>query len=211
MLYNQKSKRKLDNNNKNNPHQQLNIHALAPQLQELRVIKSEAELGVMRTVGSLSGKAFQETMQHTSPNSSEHYLSSVIEFGVKKRGAFSLAYVPVVAGGKRALTLHYVKNNEVLKDGEMVLMDAGGLFGGYCADITRTWPANGVFSQAQRHVYELVLAANKQGIQVFIYSMDICFGMCDDIFKLPLLSSSLRNAMNPLVILSTRSTLTALK
>jgi len=76
-----------------------------------------------------------------------------------------MAYVPVVAGGSNALTMHYVNNDQPLHDGDLLLMDAGGELNGYASDITRTWPVNGKFTPAQKDLYEIVLNANKECIK----------------------------------------------
>ena len=81
----------------------------------------------------------------------------------------SNAYPPVVAGGPRATILHYLHNNQLLQDGELVLMDAGCEIQAYCSDITRTWPVNGRFKEAQREVYEAVLRVQEFSIQVCIF------------------------------------------
>ena len=73
------------------------------------------------------------------------------------RGAAFQAYPPVVAGGPRANILHYIKNNQNVGDGEMVLVDAGAEYRGYCGDISRTWPVNGQFTPAQKELYQAVL------------------------------------------------------
>jgi intermediate cleaving peptidase 55 len=77
-----------------------------------------------------------------------------------------LAYVPVVAGGDNALTMHYVRNDMPLRDGDLVLVDCGGEFHGYASDITRTWPVNGKFTEPQRELYQAVLNVNKKCIQL---------------------------------------------
>ncbi|KAJ3087032.1 hypothetical protein HK102_011941, partial [Quaeritorhiza haematococci] len=142
----------------------LDIRKLAPVLQELRLQKSEAEVALMRTCGRLTGQSFSTVMQNTRPGVTEHFLHALIDFEVRRRGAQSLAYVPVVAGGKNALTLHYVMNTQVLMDGDLILMDAGAEYGHYASDITRTWPINGRFSPAQAEIYEAVLRTNKECI-----------------------------------------------
>lgn len=73
-----------------------------------------------------------------------------------------LAYPPVVASGNNATTIHYINNNQITKDGEMILMDAGCEYGGYTSDITRTWPINGKFTPAQRVLYEVLLTVQKE-------------------------------------------------
>ncbi|KAI9347695.1 peptidase M24, structural domain-containing protein [Obelidium mucronatum] len=130
-------------------------------LPQLRVVKSAAEIAVLRKSGQISGRAHAETMAATKPGVSEAFLHSVMDHSVRKRGSDGMAYVPVVAAGANALTLHYVINRHVAKDGDLILMDAGGEYGGYASDITRTWPVNGKFSEPQRKLYQAVLKTQK--------------------------------------------------
>ncbi|KAI8601280.1 peptidase M24 [Dissophora ornata] len=139
---------------------------LSPLVQELRVIKSEAEIKIMRHAGEISGKAFIETMKFTNPQRLEHQVYAKFDFECRMRGSQMMAYVPVVAGGSNALTMHYVNNDQPLKDGDLLLMDAGGELNGYASDITRTWPVNGKFTEAQKDLYEVVLNANKECIKL---------------------------------------------
>jgi intermediate cleaving peptidase 55 len=88
-----------------------------------------------------------------------------MEFECRIRGASGLAYVPVVAGGDRANIIHYVRNDSLIEDGSLVLMDAGAKMNGYCNDISRTWPVNGRFNDPQRDIYEAVLRVQKACIK----------------------------------------------
>ncbi|KAJ3173598.1 hypothetical protein HDU88_002685 [Geranomyces variabilis] len=134
---------------------------LNPLLCELRLIKSPAEIAVMRQAGRISGRAFVDMMKATKPGVGEHDLWAVADHSVRRRGASRLAYVPVVAGGKNALTIHYVLNDQLLSDGTMVLVDAGGEYGGYASDVTRTWPVNGKFTKEQAALYNAVLRVQR--------------------------------------------------
>lgn len=93
----------------------------------------------------------------TSPGMNERSIHALLECECKLRGGQMLAYPPVVAGGSRANTLHYIFNDQRVEDGELVLVDAGAEYHGYVADITRTWPINGKFSKQQRKIYDIVL------------------------------------------------------
>ncbi|KAF9962566.1 hypothetical protein BGZ65_008808 [Modicella reniformis] len=139
--------------------------SLSPLIQEMRVIKSEAEIKIMRQAGEISGKAFIETMKFTNPQRWENQIYAKFDYECRMRGSQMMAYVPVVAGGSNALTMHYVNNDQPLHDGDLLLMDAGGELNGYASDITRTWPTNGKFTQAQKDLYEIVLNANKECIK----------------------------------------------
>lgn len=131
-------------------------------VQALREIKSEAEIDCLRTAGEISAAAYN--MAYKQQFVSEHQLHAYLEFMFRQSGCESEAYVAVVAGGDHALTIHYVRNDDLLRDGDLVLVDAAGRYGGYCADISRTWPVNGRFSPAQRDLYEAVLATEKECI-----------------------------------------------
>uniref|UniRef100_A0A8C9QV36 Xaa-Pro aminopeptidase 3 n=1 Tax=Spermophilus dauricus TaxID=99837 RepID=A0A8C9QV36_SPEDA len=126
-------------------------------VQRLRLIKSSAEIERMQIAGKLTSQAFIETMFASKAPVEEAFLYAKFEFECRARGADILAYPPVVAGGNRSNTLHYVKNNQLIKDGEMVLLDGGCEFSCYVSDITRTWPVNGRFTAAQAELYEAVL------------------------------------------------------
>ena len=91
-------------------------------------------------------------------------LDATLEYGMRARGGKFHAYPPVVAGGARANTLHYVANDKHVLSGEMVLIDAGTEYRGYAGDISRTWPVNGRYSDAQREVYEAVLRVQTECI-----------------------------------------------
>lgn len=103
------------------------LEKLRPIISELRLLKSPAEIALMRKAGRIAGQAFVDMMAETKPNVGEHDLWAVAEYGVRRRGSMGLAYVPVVAGGPNALIVHYVVNNQILKNGTMVLVDAGAV------------------------------------------------------------------------------------
>lgn len=135
---------------------------LEPHLQRLRLRKSVGELEVLRCAAAVSTAAMTAAMRSTQAETNERQLDALIEYEMRLRGASALAYPPVVAGGARANTLHYVRNDQELCDGEMVLVDAGAEYGGYCADITRVWPVGGRFSAPQAALYNAVLAVQRQ-------------------------------------------------
>lgn len=129
---------------------------------KLREFKSEAEIDCLRTAGEISAQAYN--LAYKQEFISEHQLHAYLDFMFKQGGCESDAYLAVVAGGSHALTIHYVRNDALLNDGDLVLVDAGGRYGGYCADISRTWPVNGKFSDPQRDLYEAVLQTEKECI-----------------------------------------------
>lgn len=137
---------------------------LAPILGEMRLMKSEAELALMRRAVEISVAAHQRAMRATPKASFEYQLEAELMYEFFRGGCRSVAYDPIVASGSNACVLHYTDNNQSLNSGDLVLVDAGGEFENYAADITRTFPVNGRFSAEQRVIYELVLSAQKAGI-----------------------------------------------
>ena len=130
-------------------------------IQKLRVVKSYAEAKLLQASSAIASNAFKEAMQHTRPGDSESLIHAVLEFNCKAMGAQHLSFPPVVAGGNRANTLHYIMNNQLLKDNDLVLMDGGCVYNGYASDITRTWPVNGHFTESQAILYNIVLNVMK--------------------------------------------------
>eukprot|EP00842_Homolaphlyctis_polyrhiza_P003567 jgi/Hompol1/4210/HPOL_003517-RA len=137
------------------------LKPLAPIIDNLRLYKSPSEIALMRQAGRVSAKAFLSAMRMTRPGITEHQISATLEYQARMHGASGLAYVPVVAGGRNALILHYVQNQQMLKDGDLLLVDAGAEYAGYCSDVTRTWPVNGKFSEPQRQLYQILLHVQK--------------------------------------------------
>ncbi|EGG21158.1 peptidase M24 family protein [Cavenderia fasciculata] len=150
---------KIDYNNKT-------LYDVEPYLQMSRLVKSESEIKMMMESGSIAGQSFKDTMKFVKPGMNEYQASAFFEFSVKNRGAQRMSYPPVVAGGNNANTLHYISNNMLLKSGDLLLMDAGCEFWGFTSDITRTFPVNGKFTDAQKHLYEAVLDVNKKCIEM---------------------------------------------
>lgn len=140
------------------------VKALRPLMNELMVLKSEAEISNMRIAGKISGRAFTNAMRRQWTK--EKDLGAFLDYDFKIGGCEATAYVPVVAGGQNALGIHYVRNNDVLQDDQIVLVDAGGQYGGYIADITRSWPINGKFSGPQKDLYEAILRVQRSGVSL---------------------------------------------
>ncbi|KAI1141375.1 aminopeptidase-like protein [Hypoxylon sp. FL0543] len=130
----------------------------------LRAVKSPAEIANMRHAGQASGRAFTEAMRR--PWKYEKKLAAYLEHQYYVYGLDGHAYVPVVAGGSRANLIHYVLNNAVLNETDLVLVDSGGEYGYYVTDITRTWPIAGKFSQPQKDLYNAVLRAQRSTVSL---------------------------------------------
>lgn len=144
--------------------QSATVKPLRPLLNELRVMKSEAELDCMRRAASISGAVVTEAMRNSYKT--EKQLWADLAYGFQSQGLDGEAYVPVIAGGTNALSIHYVRNDAVLNPGEMVLVDAGGEYGGYITDITRTWPIDGRYTDAQRDMYNMILKVQQSCISL---------------------------------------------
>jgi Xaa-Pro aminopeptidase len=136
----------------------------SPIINELRLIKSANEIEVMRQANVISISAHKRAMQQTQVGLFEYQIENEILHEFTRHGARNPAYATIVAGGDNANILHYTNNDEQLNDNDLLLIDAGGELSGYAADITRTFPVNGKFSEPQKQLYQLVLDAKSQVI-----------------------------------------------
>jgi len=134
-------------------------------LDEMRLYKSAFEVELMHRSANIAAAAHQRAMQFTKPGMMEYEVEAEFLHEFYRRGSQSPAYTSIVAGGANACTLHYNANNTQLRDGDLLLIDAGCELDGYASDITRTFPVNGKFSPAQKDLYELVLAAQAAAIE----------------------------------------------
>jgi Xaa-Pro aminopeptidase len=128
-------------------------------IDDMRLVKDAQELQLMRRAARIAAGAHRRAMQATRPGRAEHEVEAELLYEFRRNGAQFPAYTPIVAGGANACVLHYVSNDAPLRDGDLLLIDAGCELDGYASDITRTFPVNGRFSGAQRAVYDIVLAA----------------------------------------------------
>jgi len=140
------------------------IVALATLLHEQRLIKDAGEIKTMRKAARISAAAHRRVMRLCRPGLWEYEVEAAFVHACAEQGGRFQAYPPIVGGGANACVLHYVSNGERLRDGDLVLIDAGCEYRGYASDITRTFPVNGRFSAAQRELYELVLEAQLAAI-----------------------------------------------
>jgi Xaa-Pro dipeptidase len=138
--------------------------ALRDALDDLRACKTEGELALMRRANAVSRAGHLAVMAEARPGMKEYQVQAVFEAACLKAGLKHLAYPSIVAAGANGAVLHYRHNNAALKNGDLLLIDAGAEEKGYAADITRTFPVNGRFTRRQRDVYEVVLAAQKSCI-----------------------------------------------
>ena len=135
------------------------MHHLLAMLDEMRLLKDEHEIALMARAGVISAQAHARAMRATRPGMFEYEIEAELLHEFRRNGAQFPAYPSIVASGPQACVLHYNANDRRIADGDLVLIDAGCELDGYASDITRTYPANGRFSNAQRTLYELVLRA----------------------------------------------------
>jgi len=138
--------------------------ALDHLLHDMRLYKSRAEIAAMRRSAKVAVNAHKRAMQMTQPGVFEYEVEAEFRYEFRRNDAW-VSYSPIVGGGANACTLHYVDNNAELKDGDLLLIDAGCELDYYASDITRTFPVNGQFSPEQRAVYEIVLDAQLAAIE----------------------------------------------
>ena len=139
--------------------------ALEHQLHDMRLFKSAAEIKVMRKAAQISAQAHIKAMQFCKPGIYEYQLEAELLHSFMHQGARFPAYSTIVGGGKNGCILHYVENGDSLKNGDLVLIDAGAELECYASDISRTFPVNGKYSKEQRILYEIVLAAQYAAIE----------------------------------------------
>ncbi|WP_295798979.1 Xaa-Pro aminopeptidase [uncultured Microbulbifer sp.] len=146
--------------------------SLDPLLHDLRLFKSAAEIRLMARAAEISAQAHSRAMAACKPGLWEYQLEAELLHTFMANGAREPAYPSIVGGGANALVMHYCSNRAQLKNGDLVLIDAGCEYRGYAADITRTFPVNGRFSGAQKAVYEIVLASQQAAIENIVAGND---------------------------------------
>lgn len=137
------------------------IRQIEDPLHEQRHIKTPEECELMSKASDIISEAFVTAMSSSRTGMNESEIHARLECSARLNGAQMLAFPPVVAGGSRANTLHYVLNNQKIDDGSLVLVDAGAYYHGYASDVTRTWPISGRFSEPQKLLYEAVLRTQR--------------------------------------------------
>lgn len=145
----------------------LSITDWRPLVHEMRLFKSPEEIDVLRRAGEISALAHTRAMQTCRPGMFEYHLEGEILHEFNRHGARFASYNTIVGGGENGCILHYTENESELRDGELVLIDAGCEYQGYAGDITRTFPVNGKFTPAQREIYDIVLASLDAALTLF--------------------------------------------
>jgi Xaa-Pro aminopeptidase len=141
------------------------VHDVRTVIDDMRLVKDAHELAIMRRAARIAAAAHRRAMQRARPGRNEYEIEAELLYEFRRNGAQFPAYSPIVASGANACVLHYVFNDAPLRDGELLLIDAGCELDGYASDVTRTFPVNGRFSAAQREVYEVVLAAQRAALE----------------------------------------------
>lgn len=137
-----------------------------PILKKLRMLKSEAEIDVMRKACHITEQAFRSVLAHTKPGMKEYEVEAHIIYEFTRHGSSGHAYSPIVAGGANACILHYNDNDQELQAGDVLLMDFGAEYGNYASDLSRTIPVGGRYSDRQKAVYNAVLRVKKAAEQL---------------------------------------------
>ena len=147
----------------NAPHEMVDLSYL---LHEQRLIKRKDELAIMQRAGKISAAGHMRAMQTCKPGMTEQQVQAEMEYMFRKMGSTYNAYPSIVAGGENSCILHYIDNNAMLHDGDLLLIDAGAELDYYASDISRTFPVNGKFNGEQKALYEIVLAAQHAAFEV---------------------------------------------
>jgi Xaa-Pro aminopeptidase len=172
------------------------FHRSAPILKQLRCIKSSSEIKIIQQACDITHKAFINVLQNIKPGMIEYEIEAEISYIFTKNGATAHAYSPIVASGKNACVLHYIDNNNVCKNGDLILMDFGAEYAYYAADLTRTIPVNGKFTKRQKEVYTACLNVFKYAKSIILprlswdeYNKKIGIKMTEELFKIGLIDS----------------------
>ena len=166
-------------------------------MKELRAVKTKEEVQVIQKAIDITEVAFRRLLQFIQPGVKEYEIEAEIYHSFLSQRATGVAYHSIIASGDNARTLHYTSNNNICKDGELILMDFGAEYGGYCADLTRTVPVNGKFTKRQKEVYNACLHLHdyaksilKPGISILNYTDKVGEEATKQFLKIGLLSKS---------------------
>ena len=149
--------------------QQFPLHTTlraAPIMHQLRSVKQEEEMVLMRRSAEINTQAFLRVMKAMQPGMMEYELEAEFVHEFVRNGSSGFSYTPIIASGYNACVLHYIDNHAALKDGDLVLFDVGCWYGNYASDVTRCFPANGKFTDRQKEVYNAVLRVQKAAIEM---------------------------------------------
>lgn len=139
---------------------------LAPILHNIRSVKSELELELLQRACDITEQAFRRVLKFVKPGVKEYEVEAEFAHTFLSNGSRGFAYEPIIAAGANSCVLHYIENDKVCKDGDILLLDVGAEYANYNADLTRTIPVNGKFSKRQKDVYNAVLRVQRQAIKL---------------------------------------------
>lgn len=143
-----------------------NYERISPIINKLRMIKSKIEVDLLQEAVNLTDKGFRRVMKFVKPGVTEYEIEAEFMHEFMRNGSTIADYTPIIASGGGACVLHYIKNDEVCKDGEVILIDVGASYANYNADMTRCIPVNGKFTNRQKKVYNAVLRVMKETIKM---------------------------------------------
>ncbi|MCB0506200.1 MAG: aminopeptidase P family protein [Cyclobacteriaceae bacterium] len=169
----------------------------APLMHQLRAIKSKEEIVMMQKACDITNDAFRRVLKFTKPGVKEYEIQAEFMHEFLNQGSRGFAYEPIIGSGYNACVLHYIANNDVVKEGEVILMDVGAEYGNYNADMTRCVPVSGRFSQRQKDVYNAVLHVKNEaqkmlrpGNVIPEYHKEVGLVMQDQLLKLGLIDKT---------------------
>ncbi len=170
---------------------------LSPIITKKRLVKEDNEIEMMQEACRFTKQAFERVLKFTKPDVAEYEIQAEITHEFIRNNVKSHAYQPIIASGKNACTLHYISNNNICKSGDLVLMDFGAEYRNYAADLSRTIPINGKFTERQKEIYKVVLKVLKKSIELMvigktlnILNKEVGKIMQDELLKLKLISES---------------------
>ncbi|HEY4653457.1 MAG TPA: aminopeptidase P family protein [Cyclobacteriaceae bacterium] len=168
---------------------------LAPLMHKLRVTKSKREIELMQRAVDITGKAFRRVLKFVTPGVMEYEIEAEYMHEFLRDGSRGFAYEPIIASGANSCVLHYIRNDQVCKDGDILLLDVGAEYANYNADLTRTIPVNGKFTRRQKEVYNAVLRVQRQaikllkpGVRYFEYHKEVQKIMESELIRLKLIA-----------------------
>jgi len=170
----------------------------------LRAIKSDFEINIMQKAIDITEKAFRRVLRKVKPGIMEYEIEAEITYEFIRKRATGHAYTPIIASGKNACVLHYIDNNQPCLDGDVILLDFGAEYGNYAADLSRSIPVNGQFTERQRDVYNAVLRVMKQAKKMLVpgntieaYHVEVGKIMEEELIGLGLLDKDEVKKQNP--------------
>jgi Xaa-Pro aminopeptidase len=174
-----------------------NYERSEPIMHRLRGVKSPIEIALLQKASDINTKAFNRILKVMKPGMFEYELEAEFIHEFVRHGSTGFSYEPIIAGGMNATILHYIENNQPIKDGDLVLFDCGCWYANYASDVTRAYPANGKFTARQKEVYNAVLRVQKAsldllrpGNQLHDYHKEVGNLMTDELLQLGLLDKT---------------------